>query len=908
MRRPLIGALGLFAIAAGALAGLAVSARLAPERLRAALEERLTAELGPVEIGEVRPFFGWGLGIELRDLRIPGEPGERPIAADRVWITLSPRSVVRGEPRAHRVDVRGLDLALARRADGRWTPHAVDRLVQRAQPGPGGQTAGAPARSLREIASALPAVSVEDAALRVAFAEPAQAIALRRVQVTLSHDPFGGAPQLRGTGRIGDSGRDAGGFELDGVLDETGPRGTLALADADLALAGPWLAARGVEAELAGRASGVAAWTPAAAGGALDLELVGLGVRAVDRARPLEVAVASAHASARVEIDPQHVRVSGFEWRGGGSQLAGNASIERPISDAAKLSFELRGGPLSLPALRDLVLAASPPQGAQQRNVASLRGGAIKSFALHAGETPLSFFHALAGGPRAKGATLADLWPETVSVDATLDAVEIAQGDGQPIRDLRGRVHLERDRLRIEDMRARIGDRPLPQLWLSVQGLRAVSVAFERGVVPRPVPPLPGRIALDDWIESKKKPGSPPRWRSIEVDADWIEHPVLLRPLEETTAVLAPANPGVHIREAKGYWGGVPFRGKGSYRGGDQSRIDVEVALSLPRREGRRRADAAAWGRARFHARLEKLGDFQAEWLDGVAQAVGDRVELRRGAAHLRPRGSLRGSVDLDLSESDAVPYRADLQLENGSFSDLLNDIKLDGGSARGTADLDASLAGKLVIGHSMLADMQGTAFLRLREGEINKRMNVLLAIAQASDTLNPFRSRETIPYERIDAPLTLKDGFLETDGFTLQGPAVRMMGTGRVNVVRAPYDLEAVIGIFFFRTLDRVIGVFPILNRLLLGPDDNLVSTYFAMSGPWGDPQARLVPVKSFASGPASFVLEGLPAFVRGGLSRLERMLGGGAAESERPAPEASPTPPPTAPRADAKPPANAP
>jgi hypothetical protein len=94
------------------------------------------------------------------------------------------------------------------------------------------------------------------------------------------------------------------------------------------------------------------------------------------------------------------------------------------------------------------------------------------------------------------------------------------------------------------------------------------------------------------------------------------------------------------------------------------------------------------------------------------------------------------------------------------------------------------------------------------------------------------------------------------------------------VNVVERPHLVEAVIGIFYFRALDRVIGVFPLLNRMLLGPDDNLVSTYFAVSGPWADPSASIIPSKSIASGPGSFVLEGLPAFVRGGISTLERIF----------------------------------
>jgi hypothetical protein len=234
----------------------------------------------------------------------------------------------------------------------------------------------------------------------------------------------------------------------------------------------------------------------------------------------------------------------------------------------------------------------------------------------------------------------------------------------------------------------------------------------------------------------------------------------------------------------------------------------------------------------------------------------------------------------------------------------------MDGGAANGTAAITTELSGLLVAGHDLLADSSGPATLRLRDGEILKRMNVLFSIAQASDTLNPFRSRETIPYESIDAPLQIAGGFASTDALSLEGPALRLVGTGRVNVVESPHDVEAVIGIFYFRALDRVIGVFPILNRMLLGTDDNLVSTYFAVSGPWGDPRARIIPSKSIASGPVSFVLEGLPAFVLGGLSTLERIFtasGSGATpdtanapvfplapQAPAPAPDTPPSSPP--------------
>jgi hypothetical protein len=109
-------------------------------------------------------------------------------------------------------------------------------------------------------------------------------------------------------------------------------------------------------------------------------------------------------------------------------------------------------------------------------------------------------------------------------------------------------------------------------------------------------------------------------------------------------------------------------------------------------------------------------------------------------------------------------------------------------------------------------------------------------------------------------------------------------LASGEVDLAGPPYATEAVVALFLFRNLDTVIGKLPILNRVLLGEDENLINAYFALSGPFMEPRARLIPVKSLAAGPASFVLEGLPAFVRGGLRRLLSMLSVGVGSPELP------------------------
>lgn len=884
MRRALIAAALLAVFGAAIVAGLAVSSRLAPDRLRDWIEARASEQLGPVEIAGLRPWFGWGLGIELSG--VCAGPND---CIERIRITLSPRSLLRGEPRVRRIDVRGLALHATQHRDGTWEPPVIERVLERARDRNPGDTSPV---DLRAAVAEFPALSIEDATVRVDRSD-GTGLTLRAADFSLMRDPLGGPPQLRSSGRLGEQTHDVGGFELVAKIEAGGPEGDLALTDVDLgALSG----AASLPADLAGRASGVVTWRGE---GALEIEALLADLRIAPRgvADPGEAlfATTSARLAAQVQVGAKRVAVRSLAWNSDALKLDGHGTASRPLGENSEIAFEVRGEKIDLTVLRDLARRLAPKDAAFQRNLNGLRGGRIESISVGAKGVTVATLRSRRSEPMRLA--------EDLDLEATLSGVELQPaGGGSPIRELRGNLTIGRDRLRIADATARFGDRPLPELHLSVQGLRALAVALERGMPVAAVPPLPGIAALDRWIDSKRRPGAPPRWRRIDLRADWIEHPVLLRALEQVHAVLEPANPGVHIREAEGFWGGVPFAGKGSFRGGEKSRIDVDVSLTSPRREGRRRADAEAWCRANFHYDLEKLGDFQAESFDGVVQGIGDRLEVRRGESRLRPRGELSGTVDVDLSDPDRVPYRAQIQLAQGSLSDLMNDLKMDGGAARGTVELDGEVAGSLVLEHaSLFQDMGGAASLRLLDGEILQRMNVLLALAAASDTLNPFRSLETIPYERIEAKLTLQDGFAATDGFSLLGPSLRMVGTGRVDLVGPQHLFEAVLGIFYFRTLDRVIGAFPILNRMLLGSDDNLISTYFALSGPWGKPSARLIPVKSFASGPASFVLEGLPAFVRGGLSVIEEIL---TPDAPRHTPDPEPPPTPAvAPPADAEP-----
>jgi hypothetical protein len=272
-----------------------------------------------------------------------------------------------------------------------------------------------------------------------------------------------------------------------------------------------------------------------------------------------------------------------------------------------------------------------------------------------------------------------------------------------------------------------------------------------------------------------------------------------------------------------------------------------------------------------------RFGPWQTRDAAGSFELHGDVLSAENAELHLDPAGELHGGAALDLGDEDEVRFRARIEASDVELLDLAAAASIDGEHIRGPLAGTGSMEGPLRIGEPTLAHAGGWLSLHSRGGSIRRRLPPLLAVAMAAEKLDLFAAPDTLAYDAIDAELRVVEGRAHAEVLQLVSPSVRMVASGDMAMTE-PFALEAVMGVFLFPSLDSVIGRVPLLNRVLLGPDENLVNAYFALTGPWREPDARLVPMKSLASGPASFVFEGLPAFVRGGIRRIQAVLPSGS------------------------------
>ena len=398
-------------------------------------------------------------------------------------------------------------------------------------------------------------------------------------------------------------------------------------------------------------------------------------------------------------------------------------------------------------------------------------------------------------------------------------------------------------------------------------------------MTPRPVPPLPGLTELQAWVRSRRQEPREPTWTRARIEADWLSHPALFCTIEQAQAEIVPGPGRASIRLERGVWAGLPINGeaelrdgpRGDLRGGE---VHATVRLGPPFEGMQPSAPRGAWARGRFEVAASRVGTWRVHGGHGQFEVRGSRVDLTGGTLELRPGGEVGGRIGIDLGTATPLRYDASLEIPSVSMEHLWASAGADTAALTGTLHGAIGIEGTLVRGAPPLEKATGAFSLQGRDGLVFRKLPVLLAITLASDRWNPFGRKDRLPYQAIDMAGRVRDGLVETEILSVEAPTFRLGATGTLGV-STPHPLEAVAGMFLFPTLDRVIDRVPLLGRVLLGSNRNLVGAYFTVRGEVETPTARIIPVKSLTSmGPASLMLEDLPEFVRGSIQRIQSVL----------------------------------
>lgn len=899
------------AVAAGI--GLAGHRWLTPERLRQIVERRLS-ELtqSPASVGQVRLALGVGLQLEAEDVRLWPRGNGHGLRIGHAGLGLEPLGLLTGRLRARRLILRDAVLEVEQDEAGAMWPRAF-RFLDRSAPGPAGRSASllrpviAMEAALRWLL-ARPYLSdhleVLDSRVLLALRSEADPVRLSRYRVdidegTLHHSALSGDAELALAGRLSDDRGLRVGLGWAGLRDRgDGLRVQLRLDEFDLAQALPYLQPGGSAAGLAGRASGRIDFRSSSPGfGQLDLQL-DLRELHASLAAPAELPgllreglrAARLTSGASLQISPSRLELVRADVESGDLRMQLSGWIGRPLVPSSGAELELTFRDLEVARLRSLLewwdgehdadlgpFVTPVVQGRLRTFRARGRASVARWEDFFAGRTPIA----------AMG----------FEAESDFEGVVLAVGETDRIESLSGRASWSRERFELEEARGQLNGEPLPLLDLRFDGLRhMLDGAPEWREMRGGAPLLAGLEPL--WrllLRDEEEEAAPPLRVGLQIE--WLLHPAFLWPLHDLRAEVASGAEGVHVDLEEGRWAGVPISGQSDWLFEPEPRVRVALQAGETGSDPDPPAEPRAWARGRFEIGPVDHERWQQTEAHGRFRAVGRTILLSELEVQLLPTGELRGAGRIDLDRDDALPYQLSAELVGGDLGSLAAQIHPQARVASGRLDGWGSAEGSLRPGDSLFRDLTALVELSASEGSIYRSLPPVVAVALASQVFNPFAERESIRYGRAATLLQFSGGSISTRELSIDGPDMRVMASGRVDLLGAMHRLDAEVALFLFRQIDRAVGGIPLVNLLLLGPNKSLVAAYFELSGPWGQPETRLVPLKSVTSGgPASLVFEGVPSLVRQGLEALGNVFGNGQARPPPPAsvePDTRPSPP---------------
>jgi hypothetical protein len=884
--------LGAGVFGAAAFVGFLMSARLVPERVRQITEANLAELLDTqVEVDETQLYLRFGLAVEARGISAWPGPEGPALEIRRALMRVDLLPLLFGEVRPRWLRFEEPRLLLQRDESGAIvSPFAWEPLA-----GPEETDGPAYELSRRSIDAGLgallglpvsaPHVEVVGGELVVVRAgDPdAASLELRGFEARMSRNPSYKAGRLDVRTGLVRGGRDGGRLELAASVAGSGDmEAVVSLDRVDLGSLASWAPHLAAHVQLAGRATGdlelrMEHDKPHRLDG--DLQVWGLRLR-LPRAGQAPVVLSSDSGSLRAALLLTERRLELWSGRlqSGDLRVGLEGTLELPPRADSRIRMVARAPELELSALEGALgwLPQDLRSGAEPL-LAQIESGRVEELELRLA-TPLSSFDGRQ--PDAYVELLRDL-----ELRARLEAGGFQISEDGRLDQVSASILFDGDRLDVRDAKASWNEQPLPRLNASLTGAsHLIPLSELRCQQPADVAPIPGRRALEAWLDARRNPDEGRTWSQLSLEADWLRHPALGCGIEHARAIVAPTDGGFSFEVQQAIWAGAPVKARGVYQGGPREALTLSVALGPAWEPVTEAAPDVPWASGRFRLIGRRFGPWRIKGAHGSFEGRDGALVLHEAALDLAPDADLQADLTLDLSDPEQVPYQVGFRVARASIPALAASLDVDPQLADGSLTAAGVIVGRLRGEESPFVGATGHATMMARDGVLRRDLPPLLAITVASEAVNPVADREEIPYDGIDAVLELEGGILRTESLSLQGPWLRAMVSGEVDVIHSPNPTESVVALFFFRNLDSLISKVPLLNRVLLGEDENLINAYFALSGPFGEPKARLIPVKTLSSGPASFVLEGFPAFVRGGLSRLRSVLPGGGSESPVP------------------------
>ena len=174
----------------------------------------------------------------------------------------------------------------------------------------------------------------------------------------------------------------------------------------------------------------------------------------------------------------------------------------------------------------------------------------------------------------------------------------------------------------------------------------------------------------------------------------------------------------------------------------------------------------------------------------------------------------------------------------------------------------DAHIEGRYLLKAEMWAEgkkdplkesSQGSLLFVSRNGRIY-RWTLLSRLFGMLNVIGLFKgefpdfTQKGFAYDHLVITGTLRDGYLYLDEFVVDGPALKIVGEGRIDVSKGELDITLLLAPL--KTVDKVMSHIPLLGRIITGKSGTFISVPFSVTGPLGNPTVTPLSPSAVGSG----------------------------------------------------------
>ncbi|MDF0643719.1 MAG: AsmA-like C-terminal domain-containing protein [Nitrospira sp.] len=216
--------------------------------------------------------------------------------------------------------------------------------------------------------------------------------------------------------------------------------------------------------------------------------------------------------------------------------------------------------------------------------------------------------------------------------------------------------------------------------------------------------------------------------------------------------------------------------------------------------------------------------------------------------------GEVAGRIAVQLPRHEPAEAEISVRATGVPVSDILRLVGKNEGGVTGEIRITGTIRGHGRNPHGVYPTLNGKADILIENGHIFKSKERvtwkiisilnLPAVLQGKVDLE----KEGLPYNKITATVTVRNGLFETENMIIDSPIVKITAAGNYDLPTDQGDM--VWAVSPFGSYSQFLKTIPLFGRLFAGDRKGVATAMFSVKGSIEDPEVTYMPMKSFATG----------------------------------------------------------